>query len=234
MKWGDKYAPEYVNKLYGMIERNLSRPFLLTCFTEDAEGIRDEVNIAELPSIGLPEGEPERGWLKLATFQKTLAGLEGEVLFLDVDVVIVGSLDDFFEYDAEFAICFDEKKKKQKIGNSSVYRFRIGEHTDILEYFQDNFRSVQNSVRNEQAYLSNCMNDKGILNFWPKAWCPSYKYHCMHKWPFSYFKDSFIPKGAKVLIFHGHPEPHEAINGITTKWYRPVRKTKWIEKYWRE
>ncbi|WP_200807019.1 hypothetical protein [Thiothrix eikelboomii] len=55
----------------------------------------------------------------------------------------------------------------------------------------------------------------------------------MQPWPLAYFQDATIPEGAKIIIFHGHPEPHEAIQGITHKWYRPVRPTQWVADYWR-
>jgi hypothetical protein len=92
MKWGDKYGPAYVNRLYGMVARNLSRPFRFVCFTDNGEGVRPEVEIQPLPSLDLPSGLPERGWMKLATFQPELGDLKGQTLFLDLDVVIVDSI----------------------------------------------------------------------------------------------------------------------------------------------
>lgn len=232
MKWGDKYGSEYVNKLYGMVSRNLTIPFKMTCFTDDDTGVLPQISTHPLPSLDLPAGTPERGWNKLSTFQNDLAGLEGEALFLDLDVVIVDNIDDLFSFPAEFAIIQDAKLKRKKIGNSSVYRFKIGAHEAILKKFQSNFSSIQAKHRNEQAYLSAEVNALGKLSFWPEAWCPSFKYHCMYPWPLNYFMTARIPEGAKIIIFHGHPEPDEAIAGITTKWYRHVRPTKWIEKYW--
>jgi len=233
MKWGSKYGADYVNKLYGMVSRNISIPFRFICFTEIATDIREEVIIRDLPNLGLPENIPERGWLKLATFQSPLADLQGTTLFLDLDVIILGNLDDFFEYDAEFAICFDQKKKAQKIGNSSVYKFEAGAHSDVLEYFQENFDDIKNRYRNEQAYLSDKFNQKGLLKFWPKQWTPSFKYHCIPKFPSNFWKVPFIPKGSKVILFHGKPEPYEAEKGISKKWYRYFKPVKWVSEHWK-
>ena len=232
MKWGKKYGPEYVNKLFAMIDRNISLPFEMTCFTDDSKGIDEKIRIKHLPKLSLPDDAPERGWNKLSTLQKDLGGLSGEVLFLDLDVVIVGSLDEFFTYPAEFAIIKDSKLKKAVTGNSSVYRFKIGQHEDVLEKFKTDFKTVKKTHRNEQAYLSLEIHKKNMLSYWPDEWCPSFKYHCMKPWPLSYFFDAVIPERAKIIIFHGHPEPHEAIAGITHKWYRPVRPTSWVSQYW--
>ncbi len=234
MKWGTKYGAEYVNKLYGMVDRNLTLPFHFVCFTDDATGIRSEVSILPLPFLQLPKGTPERGWNKLSTLQQGLGGLTGQALFLDLDIVIVDNIDDLLTYPAPFAIIQDAKLSRQMIGNSSVYRFEIGRYHDVLDYFQQNFHSIQKEHRNEQAYLSAEIHKRGELNFWPHAWCPSFKYHCMKHWPLAYFQDATIPKDAKILIFHGHPVPSEAILGETYAWYRPVRPTPWLKEYWRE
>lgn len=95
MKWGKKYGPEYVNRLYAMVRRHLKGDFRLVCLTDDGVGIRDEVECLPIPPLNLPAGIPERGWNKLATFSADLHGLRGTALFLDVDVVITGPLDDF-------------------------------------------------------------------------------------------------------------------------------------------
>ncbi|MEH6456919.1 MAG: glycosyltransferase [Cocleimonas sp.] len=234
MKWGTKYGAEYVNKLYAMVKRNLTIPFQMVCFTDNGEGVNSDVVIKDLPPLDLPKSAPERGWNKLTTLQNNLGGLSGEALFLDLDVVIVDNIDELFSFPAEFAVIRDAKLTRSMIGNTSVYRFKIGRYDDVLQSFRKNFPQVQKDYRNEQAYLSDEVRKKGDLSFWPDAWCPSYKYHCMKKWPFNHFQDSVIPEGAKIIIFHGHPEPVEAIKGITTKWYRPIRPTAWIKDYWRE
>ena len=36
IKWGEKYSAEYVNRLYGMVQRQLSLPHRFVCLTEDS------------------------------------------------------------------------------------------------------------------------------------------------------------------------------------------------------
>ena len=88
MKWGKKYGAEYVNKLYAMVDRNITLPFQMVCFTDDGSGVNSNVIIKDLPPLDLPEGTPERGWNKLTTLQNDLGDLSGEALFLDLDVVM--------------------------------------------------------------------------------------------------------------------------------------------------
>ncbi|MCV6605333.1 MAG: glycosyltransferase, partial [Porticoccaceae bacterium] len=99
--------------------------------------------------------------------------------------------------------------------------------------FQHNFDQVKNSFRNEQAYLSDEVNQRGELSFWPPEWCVSFKYDCVAPWPLGYFQTPSAPAGSKILIFHGHPLPDEAIDGVTHKWYRPIRPCPWLKEYWK-
>lgn len=237
MKWGDKYGADYVNALYGMTARHLSHAFRFVCFTDRAENIRAEVECQPLPSLGLPAGIPERGWLKLATFAKDFGNLQGPTLFLDLDVVIVDSLDPLVTLDnptpQTVHLAFDQKKAKARIGNSSVYRFNIGDHADILQHFVDNFDDIRKEYRNEQAYLSAQLDAKGALAFWPQRWCPSFKYHCIPPFPQNLWATPRIPPEAKVLLFHGYPTPEQAQSGISGKWYRYFKASPWIADYWR-
>ena len=120
MKWGTKYGPEYVNRLYAMVRRHLSGDFRFVCLTDDSTGIRSEVQCLPIPPLDLPAGIPERGWTKLATFSADLHGLRGTALFLDVDVVITGSLDEFFTQPGEFLIIHDYKRPWRITGNISL------------------------------------------------------------------------------------------------------------------
>ena len=175
MKWGTKYGPEYVNRLYAMVRRHLTGDFRLVCLTDDRQGIRPEVECFPIPPLDLPPGIPERGWTKLVSFAADLHGLRGTALFLDVDVVIVGGLDVFFEEPGEFLIIHDYKRPWRVTGNSSVYRFEIGAHPDVLAYFRTHVEEIRTRFRNEQAYLSDFLHRQGKLAYWPKDWCPSFK-----------------------------------------------------------
>ena len=175
----------------------------------------------------------QRGWRKLTVFGETAAQLKGRCLFLDLDVVIVGGLDQFYEI-THFCLAFDEKKKKSKIGNSSVFLFEALQFKDILNNFNQNAEHILKTFRNEQAYLSDMMDKKDELTFFPKEWCPSFKYHCIPRFPLNFFFAPKVPKDSKIILFHGKPEPIDAIQGKGGKWFRYIKKTYWIDKYWCE
>ncbi len=234
MKWGAKYGPDYVNRLYAMVRRHLSGDFRFVCLTDDRTGIRPEVTCFPIPPLNLPPGIPERGWTKLVSFAGDLYGLRGTALFLDVDVVIVGSLDAFFEQPGEFLIIHDYKRPWRVTGNSSVYRFELGAHADVLAYFRAHVNEVRAEVRNEQAYLSNFLHRQGKLSYWPAEWCPSFKYHGIPAWPSNYWREPFVPQGARIVIFHGECNPPDALAGRRNRRLRFIRPARWVAAFWKE
>src|SRR4051812_2318027 len=161
MKWGTKYGPEYVNRLYAMVHRHLRGPFRFVCLTDSDEGVRKEVECLPIPDLALPDGLPERGWKKLTTFEADLHGLRGTALFLDIDIVIVDDITPFFELPGEFLIIHDWKRPWRVTGNSSVYRFQLGAHADVLAKFRAESAAMRARYRNEQAYLSGVLHEQG-------------------------------------------------------------------------
>lgn len=234
MKWGTKYGPEYVNRLYGMVRRHLRGDFRFVCLTDDGQGVRQEVQCLPIPPLELPPGIPERGWTKLTTFAADLHGLTGTALFLDLDVVIVGDITPLFEAPGEFLIIHDWKRPWRVTGNSSVYRFRLGAHPDLLSHFREHVNEVRAAVRNEQAYLSDYLHKQGRLAYWPAAWCVSWKYHCIPRFPANYWCDPFIPEGARILVFHGVMNPPDALSGRSNGNWRHARPAPWISDFWTE
>ena len=98
---------------------------------------------------------PERGWAKIAAFSPTLAPLlAGPVLYLDLDLVIVGALDPLFEQPGRFLIIRDWYHPMGGIGNSSVFRYDLA--AGLLGLFADPGRHYVSTIvrrhRNEQEY----------------------------------------------------------------------------------
>jgi hypothetical protein len=232
MKWGTKYGPEYVNRLASMVGRHLKRPHRFVCMTDDATGLSPGIDARPLPDFDDPGG-PERGWRKISTFRKPLFDLAGPTLFIDLDVVIVGGLDPFFEHPGKFCIIKDWKRPWRPTGNSSVYRFEAGAHPELLEKFLREAAQIRREVRNEQEYISRELFRAGALSYWPKEWCASFKYDCMAGFPMNRFRAPHLPEGARIVVFHGHPNPPDAITGNSIKFLRHVLPTPWVAEHWK-
>jgi hypothetical protein len=240
MKLGTKYQATYVNKLYAMARRHLTGDFRFICLTDDSSGIRSEVECFPIPRLDIrPEaaGVPDRAWKKLTTLSRDLPdvyGLHGQALFLDLDIVVVGSLDEFFTQPGEFVIIKDYRRPWRVTGNSSVYRYTIGAHADVLDYFRANEKEMRDKFRNEQTYLSDYVHKQGKLSYWPSDWCPSFKYGGIPLWPTNYWRAPFVPEGARVMIFHGECNPPDALAGRRNRKFRFIRPARWVADYWHE
>jgi len=172
---------------------------------------------------------------KLAAFAAKLYGLRGTALFLDLDVAIVGGLDPLFDYPGKFIMIQDYKQPRRRVtGNSSLSRFEIGAHPDVLEHFRENVSEVSSTFHNEQAYLSDFLQHQGKLTYWPVAWCPSFKYHGIPKWPSNYWRAPFVPPEARIVVFQGECNPQDAIAGQRNRALRFARSAGWVAEPWRE
>ena len=231
IKWGTKFSSEYVNCLYKMVEKNLTIPHRFVCFTDDSEGILEEIETRALPELN-DAGLPEKAWKKLGLFTNQLADLEGEALFLDLDVVIRDNINCFFEQEGEFFIIKDWDFPNDIIGNSSVFKFKVNCHQDIIDNFYKEGKDIRKRYKNEQAFLSHQMYNKGLLKYWNKSWCVSFKRNCLQPFPLNFFKQAKEPKTAKIVVFHGRPNPEQARKGFWGKGgLRYVKPVKWLDKY---
>ena len=77
IKWGTKFGSEYVNRLYRMVEKNLSIPHRFVCFTDNGEGLDEGIEVRELPPYSDNPHIGDKGWRKLSLFNSQLADLKG-------------------------------------------------------------------------------------------------------------------------------------------------------------
>ena len=234
MKWGAKYGPEYVNRLYGMVARNLARPFHFVCLTDDAAGIRPEVTCAPIPALPPVSQPKERGWTKIAAFSPALDGVLGEtVLYLDLDILVMGALDPLIEHPGAFPMIRDWYHHRRLVGNSSVFRFRPAEQRPLFEAFCADVDAIVQRIRNEQEFVSEYLEARGELSFWPGAWCQSFRVSCLAPWPVRAWATPRRPADCRVLVFHGEPKPPEALVGRPAL-FQTFRPAPWIADFWRE
>ncbi|HET97966.1 MAG TPA: hypothetical protein ENN98_04625 [Desulfurivibrio alkaliphilus] len=243
MKWGNKYSPEYVNILARMVRRNITPPYRFICLTDDPAGIEEEVEIRPIPSFTEPAPEYYRqcqAWRKLLLFEDPLYDLTGKILFFDLDVVIVGNIDCFFAYADKLAIVENWSQPNRLIGQASAFCFEVGRYRELLSEYLIHPDETARQYRTEQVYITRRLG-RGNFEFFPAEWCRSFKFHCMPGGVLnSFFTPRQVGKEARVIVFHGNPNPPEAIAGAWgapvpwyKKFYKTVRPTPWLAEYWR-
>lgn len=92
LKWGNKYGPEYVNRLYRTIKNIYSDKFEFYCFTDNPDGV--ECNTIDIKTLPLFSSNVFTA-VKLDLFN----GLpfEGPYVLLDLDILILKDLKPYFD-----------------------------------------------------------------------------------------------------------------------------------------
>jgi len=230
MKWGTAYGPEYVNILHTMVRRQLTRPCRFVCLTDDTAGIDPVIECRPLPEIDLAGAPSYSGWRKLSSFSPALNDLDGPILFLDLDLVITGNIDAFFDHPGDFCIIENWTQLNRGIGNSSVYRYAARKYNYIFEDWQKRGEEILTQHQNEQIYLSHMAKP---LTYWPESWCRSFKRHCLPGGILNWFIPPRLPPEAKMIVFHGHPKPPDAAQGVWPGRFRRLRPAPWVREHWR-
>ena len=236
MKWGTRYSSDFVNRLHSAIQRNTNRETQLVCLTDDPSGIYENVRCEAIPEINLPDGLISTPWRKLVLWKEGLVGLKGDVLFLDLDLVITGNLDDMFDFEpGRFCVIENWTQLGKGIGNTSCFRWNVGSHSHIFDKIETERDRILSTYRIEQVYISREVED---MVFWPNLWCASFKHSLLPKWPMNFIKAPELPRSTKIVAFTGKPDQDEAVNGewpVTSAWkklYKHVRPTSWIADHW--
>ncbi len=118
-KWGTKYDPEFVNRLYRMAKKHTPDrfEFHFYCYTDNSEGFENEIKVIDFPDI--PDIHPKywfgtddfkygmaRCWDRPKTFIFNTHNFAedkptGRFVFFDLDVIIQNDLSPIITYDFE-------------------------------------------------------------------------------------------------------------------------------------
>ena len=238
MKWGLRYGSEFVNRLYSSVKRHTKRKTKVYCFTDDTQGINENVICKPLPKLKLPSDISSSPWRKLSVWQYPLYNLRGDVLFLDLDLVITGNIDRFFDYKpGSYCVIENWTQIGQNIGNTSCFRFPVGKYSSVFEKFQNNPEKYWKKYHIEQIYLSDQIKDQV---FWPNEWCKSFKHDLLPNWPLRIWQPAKLPEDTSIVAFTGKPDPDDVINGnwpvkrsqIYKKLYKQLKTPQWVSDNW--
>ena len=208
LKYGTKYSSDYVNKLYQMVLRHCNYDYKFVCLTDNPTGLNSNIHTILLNTYDDIQG----WWYKTFLFDPSY-GLEGSILFIDLDVVIFSNIDKFFNYEPDnFCISRGFRKDNRNGMNSSCFRFNAGTHKFLYDDFMNDRTNIMKRLQGDQDWIQEKMTD---FFFWPDKWLMSYKWDMVDK-----NKDVKYDSSTSIAVFHGEPKPHEL-------------KTLWIKENWR-
>jgi hypothetical protein len=117
------------------------------------------------------------------------------------------------------------------IGNSSVFRFHLNHCTFVWEQFHREKDWALATFRPPQSYLTHCIRPR--LKFWPASWVRSFKRHCRPMFPFNLILEPKLPQDARIIAFHGKPDPDDVIHGYKgSKIHHHTRPSPWVAQHW--
>ena len=215
INWGTKYGAPFINRLYAMVARNITPPFTFTCFTDNRNGLRPEILCEDLPPLEIgemPKNTPGI-WQKSRLWGPKLGNLKGPVVFLDLDLVIVGSLDDFFEEGEpdDVILARNQTTPFERLGQTSLFRFPVGKLVPLQEKFRANPQGIADEYRFEQRFVTR--NAPGGAKLFPRRWVLHFRQDCRRPFPLNYFLAPRLPKDARVVLFPRNILPQHAIEG---------------------
>lgn len=245
VRWGRYYGAGYVNALHRGARQRLRRPHRFVCITDDASGLDPGIEVIDLIRLrrGMPEERVRIGnWQKLVLYRPGALPDGATVLFLDLDTVLTGELDDLFDRVSRrrgLHLCPQMPKGERApdrprhlFGNASVVGFIPAEQHHIWHRLMD--EGVPSGIRREQQFT--CLNAAGIQH-WPREWIADFKKDCTYSFPKSLFVRPKPPPDARVVIFPGSIKPTDMIRGGLYRWGSRSRfgfgDVDWVADFWR-
>lgn len=188
LRSGGIYDHFHVNRLRMHVARHLKVPHRFVCLTD--------VSLPFVETVPLIHGWPG-WWSKLELFRPD--ALSGRVLYLDLDVSIVGDLAPLADFPADFAAIRDYQFPLQL--NSSVMAWDSGYADHLYTEFAPVAEVAMKRLHGDQNWITEKMPP--AIRF-PRAWCPSFKASGRPDAP---------PKDARVVVWHGREKPWDMPEG---------------------
>jgi hypothetical protein len=208
----DDLPSKYVNNLYYGVRDHTDLKFEFICFTNEKLDLDENIQVRPFKMPVLDGVLP-----RLYMFSKE-AGLFGhQVLCIDIDVIIVGSLNRLMGYQGLFCSRSDFGRDRKPDGD--VMSFKACEETEdlfwkpLISDLKETMRITQGRERFWIWHVTE--KNKATNNLWDD-YAP--------RQVVSYKRDvkriGAVPRDARIISCHGHPRPHQVTD-------------KWIKDYWK-
>ena len=220
--YGDKYTFPYVKNLHNMVERNLTIPHKFICFTDNTVIHRRK----EFKTTNIEFRQFKRhdfqGWFNKLQLFSPDSGLEGDTLYMDLDIVIMKNIDSLATIgESKNFVGMNDFNPTSGLFNSSIMRFNNKYHSKLIWEQYLKRRSECSKFHGDQEIISLLIKSHEDTISFPDEWTQSYKWlnrkgERYHTTKMTYEQDL----NAKVCVFHGSPNPAES----TQKWVQDLWK----------
>jgi len=179
LKWGDKYGPEYVNRLHGSLKKHYKKPFTLTCYTDNARYILDEIQTKPISNLQKFDTDRVFTYEKLILMEKHEKGI-----WLDLDILIHDDITFLGEDPHDFVMIWNHwnnyyQRSLRWYGkgsschvNSSLVKFNNPEW--LIRYTNDNWEKIAWTYKSLDKYLFYQHHRNKRLRYWKKGIVTNY------------------------------------------------------------
>lgn len=192
---------DYVLNLYLSVLKWATEPFEFICFTNENLKVGIEgITFQPFPLI------TKKGVLPRMFMFSRESGLFGhQVLSLDLDIVITGSLQDIMGYKGDFCTRISWTRGEEHLIDGDIMSFRAGPENEERFWtpLVNNIEEVETITQGrERVWMRQQIGDKADI--WSKV-SPgqvcSYKHHVKPL--------GRLPENTRIVSCHGHPRPHQ-------------------------
>ena len=208
MRWGDRFPVDYVNRLYRGVMRNVARPTRFVAFTDDPCGLDAGIEPREIPPIKLPA--TGLGGSPVAQARAVVAAHRPRPATCCSSISTSSSSarsTPFFDYEPGKLAHHPRlarQRHRQFLGHAAARRRRAASRRAVRARPAGASAGSTPTSRSTSAANPAC------------RWCSGpgvvsrFKAMMLPRFPFNLFKNVTLPEGARVVVFTGHPRPHEA------------------------
>jgi len=223
---GTAYDWVYVDKLYSMLNRNITRGVRLHVFTESDRTVPEPYVKHALKNWSGIGGPRKSWWYKMQMFDPDQ--FHGRLLYFDLDVVILENIDWMLQLDTRyFWACRDFRHHWRGAWygiNSSVMIWHTGMMAHVWQDFSSqNIHAVTKRFQGDQDYLNSIIDNK-IRRYLDQERIRSWRWEIkdggmdfkkrVYKRPDA---GTIVPPNTDVMVFHGRPKPHEIDDPVIKK-----------------
>lgn len=242
IKWGTAFDQDDLNALKRAVAANTTGPIRFICLTDDSTGLDHDIESYPIPEFDLYTDTPKVGiWPKISLFHPVVATYAECVVFLDIDTVVVGNLDDLCHDPADALVMLGAGPRWRNMDvnlpalpASAFMTYRPKNHMQIFNHFKQNKAEITKTFLLEQQYVG---AQAAKVTHYPIPWVQSFKYHLRRQYIVDLFTAPLAPNAeTKLVAFHGFPRPFDVAN-TKSKWANEGRcglhRPSWLQAYYR-
>lgn len=209
LKSGGIYNTTYVKALARGIKVNSTLPYKFWCMT-DTPFKFPGVNILSL-RLNLPGW-----WSKVEVWNPSLAGILGRALYIDLDTLVTGNIDNILGYDGD--LCLQRDFAFLDCPSIPIVNFAPKAMKPVWDVFhKDPERWMREGDKciaphfGDQILVSKALKVPLECDYWQDILAGeivSYRFECRNH----------LPPEARLVSCHGLPKPHE----IKEPWFRQL------------